>query len=684
MSRDIIFPNDAVHNVNVNVRDFVPGKPGKSPYIGDDGWWYYYDEETDSWVKSDAYAMAATEAKTAAEAAQTAAETAQGKAETAQGKAEDAQTAAETAQGKAEDAQTAAETAQGKAEDAQTAAETAQDKAEDAQEAAEDAADRAEAAVETISGTIKFERFLTSTDNLFALPVGVYGIQTSPKPSNMPTGFPSTEVGYITVFSVNNGTTVFALLIACWSKRMWLRTGYDWVEITNTGMVTTAINSAISGMIKFQRYLSSSDDLFALPVGVYGIQSESNNKPSNMPNGFILTDVGFIVVLESESNVTKFAFVIDSYGRKIWVRTGYEWLEIATTSVVEAIANNLLTTFSKAQSDELLHISSDFYASDTEIASTKTQYKYLDYSGVKDISSSYPDWYVTNEIDVNPLTFYYITASARSTDHYLYAIYDSNGTVLAYESSPTWDIVSLTKKMIYTPYGASKIRIASISGSSGAALYSAQEKSINKKWFGLKWACIGDSLTAVNDTASEKYHTLIANKTGINVVNLGAGGTGYKKSFNNVDGFVDRTDEIPLDSDVVTIFGSGNDASYTIGTPSDTTTDTLCGCINLTIERIFTRIPTCKLGIITPTPWQAYDPSDTTNWMYQYSAAIVQICKNWGVPCLDLYHCSNLRPWDSDFRSIAYSNADGTHPNNAGHAIFAPRIQGFLDTLLLH
>lgn len=68
MSRDIIFERDGEHDVTVNisvvmpngerntvsstVEDFVPGKAGKSPYIGDDGYWYYYDEAT-GWVKSD-------------------------------------------------------------------------------------------------------------------------------------------------------------------------------------------------------------------------------------------------------------------------------------------------------------------------------------------------------------------------------------------------------------------------------------------------------------------------------------------------------------------------------------------------------------------------------------------------------------------------------------------------------
>jgi lysophospholipase L1-like esterase len=205
------------------------------------------------------------------------------------------------------------------------------------------------------------------------------------------------------------------------------------------------------------------------------------------------------------------------------------------------------------------------------------------------------------------------------------------------------------------------------------------------KWVGKKWACMGDSLTAENIRTTMHYHDYIAQKTGITVVNLGAGGTGYKREFNNVSGFMDRVDTIPLDSDVVTIFGSGNDNIYTVGDPSDTGTDTLCGCINTTISRIFERITTCQLGIVTPTPWQSFNPADDTNWMSEYSDAIVQICKNWGIPCLDLYHCSTLRPWDADFRAAAYSKDDGggTHPDETGHALIAPRFEAFLNSLLL-
>ena len=448
------------------------------------------------------------------------------------------------------------------------------------------------------------------------------------------------------------------------------------------------LNDLDYSYIGFRRYLDSNDDLFTLDVGVYGISSIEENKPDNMPADFVNTHNGFAIVFENESSSAKVIMCVDAYAKNIFFRTGYDWIEMArldvTNDLITTAINNLGAYMHTYFTPDLLNIAQNSYYEDTEISTNYTQFKFIDNNGIGSVGEAYEDWYVSDEITIDPFEFYYITASARSASHYLYAIYDADGNILDYEAATSWTIVSVTDKLIFTPYNAAKIRLATVNGTAACKLYNAGKKSYTKYWSGLKWACMGDSLTAVNATASIKYHDLIADKTGINVVNLGAGGTGYKKSYNGISGFVDRTDTIPLDSDVVTIFGSGNDGSFTIGDPSDTGTTTLCGCINTTIERIFTRIPTCKLGIITPTPWYAYVPSDDTNWMYRYSNAIEQICKNWGVPCLNLYFCSNLRPWDDDFKDIAYANADGVHPNNMGHEIFAPRIEAFLDTLLMH
>lgn len=214
-----------------------------------------------------------------------------------------------------------------------------------------------------------------------------------------------------------------------------------------------------------------------------------------------------------------------------------------------------------------------------------------------------------------------------------------------------------------------------------------------KEWEGKKWVIVGDSLTEANIRTTKNYHDYIAEKTGVSVVNMGVGGSGYKNRDDESLAFYQRILNVPTDVDVVTIFGSGNDLypcwdNHGLGEVTDTTTDTICGCINKTIDNLYSTLPTVQLGIITPTPWDCYYPTaaeDPENRMTLYSNAIVEICKRRGIPCLDLYHCSALRPWDQSFKTIAYSKdgGGGVHPDDTGHAIIAPRIKAFLESLIL-
>lgn len=203
---------------------------------------------------------------------------------------------------------------------------------------------------------------------------------------------------------------------------------------------------------------------------------------------------------------------------------------------------------------------------------------------------------------------------------------------------------------------------------------------------GKKWTCLGDSLTEHNLRTTMNYHDYIAQETGITVFNLGHSGCGYAKIGGNGQNFVNQAANIPNDTDVITIFGSGNDGSsgLEIGNPTDSGNTTLCGYINATIDTIYANHPTTPLGIITPTPWANVEPSDGNTWMKRYSEAIVSICLLRGIPYLDLWHCSNLHPSDVNFRPLAYSKDDGegVHPDETGHALIAPRFRQFLFTLI--
>ena len=206
-----------------------------------------------------------------------------------------------------------------------------------------------------------------------------------------------------------------------------------------------------------------------------------------------------------------------------------------------------------------------------------------------------------------------------------------------------------------------------------------------RQLMGKKWVVIGDSLTEHNQRATKNYHDYVADETGITVVNLGRSGRGYAREADGMS-YMGIVPSIPEDADIITIFGSGNDNSsgLNLGTATDSTTETICGCINITLDSIFEAFPLVPIGVITPTPWKNSEPSDGVTNMSSYCEKIVEICALRGIPCLDLYHCSNLHPDDEDFRSEAYSRDgdDGVHPDENGHKIIAPRFRQFIFSLI--
>ena len=207
---------------------------------------------------------------------------------------------------------------------------------------------------------------------------------------------------------------------------------------------------------------------------------------------------------------------------------------------------------------------------------------------------------------------------------------------------------------------------------------------------GKKWVVVGDSLTEVNGRTTKNYHKYIADETGIEVINMGVSGTGYKKTEEKGTAIYQRINNIPTDVDIITIFGSGNDLGLfnesntsVLGEVNDTTTDTICGCINITLDNLYQRIPTVRLGIVTPTPWIGYPPHIANNKMELYTQKLIEICKRRSIPVLDLYHGSNLRPWDETFRNLMYSRDDGNgvHPDENGHKQIYRFFLKFIETL---
>lgn len=295
--------------------------------------------------------------------------------------------------------------------------------------------------------------------------------------------------------------------------------------------------------------------------------------------------------------------------------------------------------------------------------------------------------YVVKKYDVAGISTVAITASAAYSA-YLYSFCNASGGIIGLsESAATGSTVTeIVEQVVQVPENAAVLYVSYIVSASNVATVQNIERKLigdTSKWSGKKWVCIGDSLTEVNIRTTMHYHDYVAEATGISVVNLGVSGTGYAKGSNT---FNSRIDSVPTDADVVTIFGSGNDlsAGIDLGEITDTGTETLCGCINTTIDSLIARMPAVQLGVVTPTPWVGQQPG-AGKPMEAYANAIVEICKARSIPCLDLYHCSNLRPWTEEGRAACYSKDDGNgvHPDETGHKLIAPRFKVFVESLLM-
>ena len=330
---------------------------------------------------------------------------------------------------------------------------------------------------------------------------------------------------------------------------------------------------------------------------------------------------------------------------------------------------------------ELININENYI---TKEAAEPTYYDgYLLSSALHLISYETDTSFKVAELEVEAGDIYDISKIKSYYNNGTFAIYDISGKFISFKKDN-----SLTNARLVMPNGAKKLLV------SGRSDYPVIEKITNitipaltDVWNSKKWIVVGDSLTdgAAISRTSKFYWQYIQDLTGIEVYDMGKSGTGYKKQYSGNAPFYERVLNMPEGYNVVTIFGSVNDVSETLGTPTDTGTDTVCGCINTTLDNLYSVDPTIPVGIVSPTPTATYYPLATNQRMTQYVEALKTICANRSIPFLDLYHASDLRPWDATYRTLIYSKDDGngTHPNEEGHKILASKFKAFLQSLIL-
>lgn len=305
-------------------------------------------------------------------------------------------------------------------------------------------------------------------------------------------------------------------------------------------------------------------------------------------------------------------------------------------------------------------------------------------------------------VKVNPFEVYRVSGCSK-WDARLWVVIDYEGKVV--DSCSTEDSDNLTETIVIPRDGA-YLEINELMLNTVTKLEKAisikEKKPLNDK----KWAAIGDSWTQLYSDKQLSYVDDVAELTGVEATNAGAGGTGYiaggADNWNNQ--FYKH--EIPNNSDIYTIFGSFNDAyatNFKFGKKGDTGTDTLWGAMLSTINHVYDANPDALIGVITPGPWGAINSFVTdkmsslgahddsginelpiNEWAEQYVSTLEEFAKAYSLPLLDLYHGSGLRPWNDNFINEYYhgtSDTDTTHPNaKAMQKYIAPRIASFIES----
>lgn len=306
-------------------------------------------------------------------------------------------------------------------------------------------------------------------------------------------------------------------------------------------------------------------------------------------------------------------------------------------------------------------------------------------------------------IKVEPFEVYRISGCS-AWDARLYEIIDAEGHLVDYCSTEMSTNMSET---VMIPENGSYLEINELLLNTQTTLEKAISVKEKLPLSGKTWTALGDSWTQIFADQNKSYVNDVAELTGLTAKNSGAGGTGF--ITGGVNNWNNQFYKHPIDanSDIVTIFGSFNDAydgDFKFGQEGDTKADTLWGALQTTLDHVYQSAFNAQVGIIAPGPWGAINQhlsSDskmstlstfkdaTVNSMSirdfaeKYVKTLHDFAKLNSLPFLDLYHYSGLRPWDPEFINKYYhgtNNTDTTHPNaDTMKQFIAPKIAKFIE-----
>lgn len=276
---------------------------------------------------------------------------------------------------------------------------------------------------------------------------------------------------------------------------------------------------------------------------------------------------------------------------------------------------------------------------------------------------------------VEPGKAYYInTAVSFLCNPYVFQTTRDGAPILPLVTGPESGFQEY-KGIIYAPPGASYLYMATSPGYE-PVIYEVQGHTVEvpeapeapeahgpayPDWSHLKWYVMGDSLTdpAGGVHTDKFYYEYIQEKTGIQVIVDGIGGTGYYAGASTSQSFADRVKNIPSDVDIVTIFGSGNDIRHGYDTYNPNMTDAM--------RTLFQTRPGLRVIVVPPSPWKGYTKRGE-EWK-TYCDRLELLALNYSHRYVDdMFKCPPFDPCMETHIPVFFSkDPEGVHPDENGH-----------------
>lgn len=211
--------------------------------------------------------------------------------------------------------------------------------------------------------------------------------------------------------------------------------------------------------------------------------------------------------------------------------------------------------------------------------------------------------------------------------------------------------------------------------------------------YGKKVTWDGDSI--MRGQADYSFASIISQRNNMISENLSVGGATITAEVYKEGGIATHwiSREYPNysnDSDYIILNGGTNDADRLNSTNrlglittgfTDTYDDTtFCGAVEKMFCELIKKYPSKRIGFIIShkTGVQGGDKYKT-GLRRTYFDKIVEICKKWGIPCLDLWNTSHLVQDVAECGSTMY--IDGLHLSSAGYDYITPIVEAWMRTI---